>query len=105
MNDFIIYINGMLAAPNLFEIRLANTVNGKYLQITGHEDKVRDACQGAKKLVSVDVMEVRASKVVKRYRYEKSEENDDNFIRLKENPDEKLPARVRFRCQGVPSSF
>lgn len=106
MNDFLIYINGVLVAPDLFDIRSANGANiGRYLQITAPEDDVRDACQGAKKLTHIDVLEVRASNVVKRYRYKKTDEKDDNFVRLDANPDEKLPARVRFRCLGVPNSF
>jgi hypothetical protein len=106
VNDFVIYINGMLMSPNLFDVRAANGANiGRYLQLTGPEEEVREACQGAKKLTCIDVLEVRASNVVKRYRYEKSDDNDDNFVRLDANPDEKLPARVRFRCLGVPNSF
>lgn len=105
MNQYLIYINGLLMSPNLFDVRSANGANiGRYLQLTGPEDDVRDACQGAKKLTHIDVLEVRASNVVKRYRYEKKDE-DDNFVRLDANPDEKLPARVRFRCLGVPNSF
>jgi hypothetical protein len=106
VNNFLIYINGLLMPPNLFDVRTANGANiGRYLQLTGPEDEVRNACQGAKKLASIDVLEVRASNVVKRYRYDKAEDNDDNFVRLAANEDDKLPARVRFRCLGVPNSF
>ena len=107
MNDYIIYINGMLVGPSLFEARGGNSPNiGRHLQIIAHEDKVRDACDGVKKLKSIDVLEVRASNIVKRYRYEKSgDEKDENFTRLPPNEEDKLPARVRFRCVGVSSSF
>ena len=105
MNDFVIYINGLLVPPNLFAVRAANEANvGRCLRLTAPEEAVRDACNGSKKLTSIDVMEVRASNFVKRYRYEKSE-RDDDFERVPPNEDEKLPARVRFRCLGVPNSF
>jgi hypothetical protein len=106
VNDFIIYINGILVGPSLFDARSGNAANkGRYLQLTAPEDDVRKACRGEKKLETIDVLEVRASNVIKRYRYEKAEENDDNLVRLAPNEEDKLPARVRFRLFGVPNSF
>lgn len=99
MNDFFVYVNGVLVGPTSFDVVVQNTSKGRVAVATAPDAFFRN-----KDVKSLDVVEVRAGRLTKRYRYEHVED-DKNFKVLEENVDDKIPARRRFICDSVPNSF
>lgn len=76
MNNFLILLNGILAPPGIVEIRKLNSAeHGSFVLATIDAAKV-----GGKKLTHIDVLEVRASNVVRRYHTDKFGEPKDGKI-------------------------
>lgn len=106
VNDYLIYINGILVSPDLFEARAQTTSSGRFMQLTAETAKIKAEREGHPGGIrSIDVLEVRASNVVRRYRYEHDKENNEGFIKLPANEDTGEKERARFRCAGVTNSF
>jgi hypothetical protein len=86
MNNYVILINGILAPPGIVEIRKANSsVDGQFVHATMDKNQM-----GEKKLKYLDVFEVRASNVVRRYHADKFTDDDD---------------KIKCRCFGVDNTF
>ena len=86
MNNYVILINGILAPPGIVEIRKANSsVDGQFVHATMDKEKM-----GEKKLKYLDVFEMRASNVVRRYHSKEFKDTD---------------GKISCRCFGVENTF
>jgi len=90
MNDYLIFVNGQLAPHDVFKATQLNSANlGKFLRLSS---------EALKKIPErIDVLEVRASSITKRYAWKtgdvhKKIESDDG-------------AQDIFNCVGIPSTF
>ena len=80
MNNYIIFVDGNLAAPTLFEVKEANNTDvGRYLTLT---PKKKTPC------TSIDVLDIRASSITRRLRWEGEG-----------------TAKERYDCLLVPNPF
>lgn len=89
MNDFIFFVNGIMAPPELISDGQKGTGAdvGSYVRISMAADKF----EGVK---FIDALEVRASNVTKRYHWRRG---DDNF--------KVAGDRVKIRCPGLDNTF
>ena len=109
MNTFLFYVNGQLMAPDYFSARLANSANdGRLAILTVPTDVVPKRDDLAH--FDIDVLEVRASNVVRRYRYEHGPNNDAS--KKQDTPplhrvikDDNGKELHEFRCHSVPNAF
>lgn len=69
MNDFIIFVDGRMVAPDFFNLRKGTAENGSFVRAT--TDKLVEAPG------DIDILEVRASSVVRRHRWQLDGENYD----------------------------
>lgn len=106
VNDFMIYVNGILMPTDMFDCQAANVaVGGKMMKLTVPEKEFLEELERmGGKVKRIDVIEVRASKTTKRYMFTPSEDNK-NFKRLAENEETKTPKRMQFTCTGLSNSF
>ena len=104
MNNFIVYINGVLVSSDMFDVVTSTT--GEYNNIA------LATCQSDQKLPgkdvkSIDVMEMRSGICIRRYRYDRPEAGQDDHLTV--IPSSQSPAvaheRLRFRCLSVPNAF
>lgn len=103
MNEYLVHVNGVLMPTGMFSGRTANAaVGGKFLLMSCDAERMKQEL-GKNKIRRLDVVEVRASKTVKRYVYERpsadesGKVNDENFSSVE--------GQLRFRCWGSASSF
>lgn len=108
MNQFLFYLQGRLLAPGFFDIRIANSANdGRVAILTVGSDKIGEELAE----IGIDVLEVRASNVVRRFRYDHALANaepgpkgETPTYRLHPAVDD-APSRHEFRAMGVPNEF
>ncbi len=101
MNNYLIYVNGVLVSPDVFDVVTNNSaVDGYIAQAT---------CRSDEKLVVnevsfVDVFEYRAGSCVRRYRYEQATSKPEHRLVVK--ADESVAyERTRFRLMTIPNGF
>lgn len=113
MNQYLFFVNGRLMAPDFFNIRMANTANDGRVAILSVSTDVVPSTPPDK--FDVDVLEVRASNIVQRFRFEhkvKSEEEMEEERKRGETPAHRVlpagddaPERHEFRAFRVPNDF
>lgn len=88
MNDFIIFVDGTMVGPDVFELRRGRTEEGSFVRLS--TNRLKDVPK------EVDVLEIRASSLTMRHRWEWK---NDNF--------DKTEAGISLVCTGVktPNSF
>ena len=69
MNDFVIFVNGRMVGPDLFDLRRGRTDEGSFVRLS--TDKLKDVPK------EIDVLEVRASSLTMRHRWERKDDNYD----------------------------
>ena len=95
MNDFLIYVDGRLVPQDMFDTRSLNSANkGRYLQLTAPAEKLD------KKVQHVEVVEIRASSIVKRYAYRAKDQGEPKIL-----DNEDGGKRIAFNCFGLKNSF
>jgi len=96
MNQYLIYLNGKLVSHELFEVVTGTAPNdGRFAELRiGPENKIAD------RVKELDVLEVRASNIVRRYRFDIADGVKKSYA-----GDDHTPARVGFRAMSVKNSF
>jgi hypothetical protein len=107
VNTYLIYINGILMVSDLFSVASqTSATKGRFLQAIASKDDLMKEKEHVGSIRRIDVMEVRASNVIRRYEYVKPEEGDDeDFTNLPANKKSQEPERAGFRLFGVPNAF
>ena len=91
MNAYLVYVNGILAGPDVFSVKPLNSSElGRFLMVSAGAKALKSEVK------SVDVFEVRASNTVARYRAEKSDE--DSGINTEGD-------KITAKCQRVETTF
>ena len=104
MNNYLIFINGILMPNALFQVETQTSATaGRFMQLTAAVDKLKEESD---KIRRIDVMEVRASSTIRRYEYLRPGEGaDENFKTLPANEETNIPVRARFRLFGIANAF
>lgn len=103
MNNFIVYVNGVLVSPDTFDV--VTSATGEYGNIAQATCRADEKLPG-KEVRNVDVLELRSGICVRRYRYERPATGEDkHLIQVPGDAAAEPPDRIRFRCQTVPNAF
>ena len=104
MNNFIVYVNGVLVSPDIFDVVTSTT--GEYNNIAQATCRADQKLPG-KEIRSLDVMEMRSGICIRRYRFEHQESGENlHVINIPAGDATNIDhARTRFRCLSVPNAF
>lgn len=101
MNNYLIYVNGVLVSPDIFDVVTNNSAADGYIaQATCRSD----AKFVGKEIASVDVFEYRAGSCVRRYRYEQATSKAEHRLVVKADENTAYE-RTRFRLMTIPNGF
>lgn len=96
MNAYVMFLNGLLLPPSLFDVEPGNSSSvGRFLRLTIDREKLRPWFKT--ELRDIDILEVRASNIIHRYRWAKGDGD------VKELAGDKV--QIQFQCLTVANDF